>query len=208
MRRWRSALSSISIIFMLFVVGTAMAPTVENVSPVVGAIELRTVPDRPPAIDPRPGPKDFCLSPCAEPMVEPSLQDESWKPVTATTATTLAPVATTVPAPIAPRIQAPPPSPRPVEEWRSLVTAYFAASDVDKALRVISCESGGDPNAVNRSSGAAGLFQHIPRYWPDRAVAIGLAGASIYDPVANVAAAAWLVYTEGWSPWNASAGCW
>ncbi len=37
------------------------------------------------------------------------------------------------------------------------MTAYFAASDVDKALRVISCESGGDPNAVNRSSGAAGL---------------------------------------------------
>ena len=97
---------------------------------------------------------------------------------------------------------------RPVEEWRSLVSSYFAPSDVDKALRVISCESGGDPNAQNASSGAAGLFQHIPRYWAERAVSVGLPGASIFDPVANVAAAAYLVYTEGWSPWAASAHCW
>ena len=81
-------------------------------------------------------------------------------------------------------------------------------SDVDKALAVISCESGGDPNAQNPSSGAAGLFQHIPRYWPERASAVGLPGASIFDPVANVSAAAYLVYSVGWSPWNASAACW
>jgi hypothetical protein len=37
---------------------------------------------------------------------------------------------------------------------------------------------------------------------------IGLPGASIFDPVANVAAAAYLVYTVGWSPWAASAHCW
>lgn len=206
MRRWRSALSSISIIFMLFVVGTAMAPTVENVIPVMGVVELRVAPPRQGAL--LPWPEEFCISPCAEPPTEPSLSDRAWKPIVVTTTTTTVPKPAPTRAAAPARAPAPPPAPRPVEEWRSLVSSYFAASDVDKALRVISCESGGDPNAVNSASGAAGLFQHIPRYWAERASAIGLPGVSIFDPVANVAAAAFLVYTEGWSPWNASAGCW
>ena len=210
MRRWRSAFSSISIIFMLFVVGTAMAPTVANVSPEIGAIEMRQSPEPSPDFGLMPWPEDFCLSPCLDPPPEPSVDDSSSKPVTTTTpTTTTVPVAVAkAPAAPVPRVVVPAPAPRPVEEWRSLITAYFAATDVDKALRVISCESGGDPNAVNPRSGAAGLFQHIPRYWPERASAIGLPGASIFDPVANVAAAAWLVYSGGWSPWNASANCW
>ena len=48
--------------------------------------------------------------------------------------------------------QAPPaPAPRPVEEWRTLVAAYFAPSDVDKALAVISCESGVTPTPRTRA---------------------------------------------------------
>jgi hypothetical protein len=187
---------------MLFVVGTAMAPTVENSGVVIGTVELRQPLQAEDDTVLLPWPEDFCISPCPDPPTEPSLTDLSWKPVLTTTTAPPAPPLT------APRVVAPPPAPRPVEEWRSLVSAYFAPSDVETALRVISCESGGDPNAVNPSSGAAGLFQHIPRYWPDRAAAIGLPGASIFDPVANVAAAAWLVSTEGWTPWNASAACW
>ena len=93
-------------------------------------------------------------------------------------------------------------------EWRALVSAYFAPEHVDLALRIISCESGGDPNAQNPRSGAAGLFQHIPRYWEARVAAAGMPGGSIFDPIANVAASAYLAYSDGWGHWSASAGCW
>lgn len=198
MRRWRSALSSLSVIFMLFAVGTAMAPTVDDAGIEPKFVEMRTVET---SVDrAEETPKAFCVSPCS--AITPDPLPETPEP---TTTTTVAPARPSTPSP---RLAAPPPAPRPVEEWRTLVTAYFAATDVDKALAVISCESGGDPNAQNPSSGAAGLFQHIPRYWPERAAAIGLPGASIFDPVANVSAAAYLVYTVGWSPWAASAACW
>ena len=202
MRRWRSALSSFSIIFMLFAVGTAMAPTVEDQGLEPKYLELRTARVAE-TTELLPWPEDYCASPCADLVADPL-------PFEPTTTTTIVVTTTTAVAspPPAPRAKAPSPAPRPVEEWRSLVSSYFAPSDVDKALRVISCESGGDPNAQNASSGAAGLFQHIPRYWAERAVSVGLPGASIFDPVANVAAAAYLVYTEGWSPWAASAHCW
>jgi hypothetical protein len=77
-----------------------------------------------------------------------------------------------------------------VEQWRPLVEAWFGAN-TDAALRVMRCESGGNASAYN-PSGASGLFQHMARYWPDRAAAAGFAGADIFDPVANVGVAAWL----------------
>jgi peptidoglycan hydrolase CwlO-like protein len=80
-----------------------------------------------------------------------------------------------------------------VERWRPLVAAYFPANLVDEALAVIRCESFGDPSLVNPSSGASGLFQHMPRYWPARAAAVGFPGASPLEAEPNVAAAAWLV---------------
>ncbi|HJU51782.1 MAG TPA: transglycosylase SLT domain-containing protein [Acidimicrobiia bacterium] len=205
MRRWRPALS-LSIIFMLFAVGTAMAPTVEDAGLDPKYLELRANrASEPPTL--LPWPEDYCASPCAVPIADP-LPTKPTSTTTSTTTTAAANANVVAASPPAPRLPAPAPAPRPVEEWRSLVSSYFAPTDVDKALRVISCESGGDPNAQNPSSGAAGLFQHIPRYWAERAALVGLPGASIFDPVANVAAAAYLAYTVGWSPWAASAGCW
>ena len=107
----------------------------------------------------------------------------------------------------------PPPLPRHthpaysggVEQWRSLVATYFRAGDVDRVLRIMQCESGGNPNIQhgNRSSGAAGLMQHLPRYWATRSAAAGFAGASIFDPTANVATAAWLRDQRGgWLHWT------
>ncbi len=203
MRRWRSVFSSVSIIFMLFRVGTAMAPTVES-SPPVG-IESRRVFELPQEAKLSPLPNEPCRE-CANLRVSDELSSSMI--TTTSTTTTIAPQAAPPALAQVVTVPAPAPAPRPVEEWRSLVSAYFAAADVETALAVISCESGGDPNAINPTSGAGGLFQHIPRYWPERAAAIGLPDASIFDPIANVAAAAWLVYTVGWSPWNASAGCW
>lgn len=93
--------------------------------------------------------------------------------------------------------------------WRSLVAAYFAPADVDRALWVIHCESSGDPNAVHGASNASGLFQHLPEFWEDRSAKAGFAGANILDPDSNVAVAAWLVYNGGgWRHWNPSAHCW
>jgi len=90
------------------------------------------------------------------------------------------------------------------EGWRTLVEEHFAPGDVDRALRIMACESNGDPDARNRSSGASGLFQHMPRYWTERSAGAGFDGESIFDPVANVAVAAWMVYDYpggGWQHW-------
>ncbi len=58
----------------------------------------------------------------------------------------------------------------------------------DDMLRVASCESGLNPNAVNGSSNASGLFQFLPSTW----ATTPYAGADIFDPVANAEAAAWM----------------
>lgn len=88
------------------------------------------------------------------------------------------------------------------EGWRPLIELFFEPGDVDRAIRIVACESNGDPNARNRSSGASGLFQHMPFYWAERASGAGYPGASIFDPEANVAAAAWLVYEYGNGGWH------
>jgi hypothetical protein len=109
-----------------------------------------------------------------------------------------------------PRI-APPADTGPMseDEMRGIIALFFNPEDVDLALEVSYCESRWDPGATNRSSGAAGLFQHIPRFWAERSVAAGWGGADIYDPHANTAVSAWLVYEGGgWVHWAASQGCW
>lgn len=94
-----------------------------------------------------------------------------------------------------------------VEQWRSLVETHFRAADVERALRIMRCESGGDPNIMHDFSNpasASGLMQHLGKYWPARSAAAGYAGASIFDPTANVAVAAWLRdQPGGWSHWRA-----
>jgi hypothetical protein len=119
-------------------------------------------------------------------------QQEEWRRLAALAATTTtAPTAPTT-SPVPPPVEGGA-FPPPVERWRPLVEAHFAGDLVDQALSIIRCESYGDPDAVNPVSGAAGLFQHLPRYWPERAAAAGYPGASVYDPEANIAGAAWLV---------------
>lgn len=80
-----------------------------------------------------------------------------------------------------------------VTRWRPLVEKYFPPELVDQALSVMQCESGGNPDATNRYSGAAGLFQFLKGTWAVASVRAGFAGYSRYDPEANIAAAAWLV---------------
>lgn len=114
--------------------------------------------------------------------VSPTIPDAVLRDFRATTTTTRAP------------------SPSP-DQWRELVSRYFAAADVDKALRVIYCESRGRADVVRQGGTASGLFQHLPRYWSSRSSAAGIPGADILDPEANVLVAAWLFYRDGWRHW-------
>jgi len=98
--------------------------------------------------------------------------------------------------------------PAAVERWRSLVQSFFPAHRVEEALRIIDCESNGDPDAYNPYSGASGLFQFLPSTWATTSLRAGYSGASPFDPEANTASAAWLAnyyQQQGryyWEPWN------
>ncbi len=99
--------------------------------------------------------------------------------------------------------------PQGAEDWRPLIAHFFDTSDVDLAVAVVDCESRGVPEAKNPRSTASGLFQHLASMWPPRAASAGYAGSDVFDPVANTAVAAWLVYEGGgWRHWNASRDCW
>ena len=99
-----------------------------------------------------------------------------------------------------------PDSPR---DWRPIVELYFQPRHVNRALRVMRCESGGDATAKNPTSTASGLFQHLASLWPERSVRAGWQGSDVFDPEANIAVAAWLVYEGGgWGHWDPSRHCW
>lgn len=99
--------------------------------------------------------------------------------------------------------------PQSAKDWRPLIELFFQAGDVDRAVDVVQCESHGQPDAKNPRSTASGLFQHLASLWSDRAAKAGYAGTDVFDPVANTAVAAWLVYEGGgWRHWNASSDCW
>ena len=98
--------------------------------------------------------------------------------------------------------------PPAVEQWRPLVQQYFPAHRVEEALRILDCESNGDPNAYNPYSGASGLFQFLPSTWASTAPKAGWAGHSVFEPEPNVSSAAWLAnrYEElgqyYWRAWS------
>lgn len=95
-----------------------------------------------------------------------------------------------------------------VERWRSLVATHFPAGRVEEALSIMDCESGGDPKARNPRSGAAGLYQFLPRTWEHASAQAGVGHLSVDDPEANIAAAAWLTEysvsrgNRAWSHWT------
>ena len=71
----------------------------------------------------------------------------------------------------------------------------------EEAVRVMMCESGGNPRATNGSHD--GLFQQARAYWSGRSRQYGQAGRSAYDPWANAVVSAGMVRdTGGWSHWS------
>ena len=95
-----------------------------------------------------------------------------------------------------------------VDRWYPIVEialdSYGIPEEIDSFMRVMHCESRGDPNALHPESKASGLMQHLQYYWVDRAEAIGMPGYSPFDPVANIFASAWLLTTRGggWQHWT------
>ena len=65
---------------------------------------------------------------------------------------------------------------------------------------VIQRESRWTPGAVNRRSGASGLAQFLRSTWATTPQ--GKAGASVFDPYANIDGAAWLATNVGWRQWQ------
>ena len=97
-----------------------------------------------------------------------------------------------------------------VEQWRGLVQTYWPAELVEWALRIIDCESHGNPSARNPISSAAGLFQFLRSTWDNGpAPALGLGSydsGAVYDPESNIRAAAWLYANWGGkSQWSCRA---
>jgi hypothetical protein len=80
------------------------------------------------------------------------------------------------------------------EQWRALVAKYFPANQVDNCLKVMACESGGNPNASSPTNDH-GLMQ----------INKGLAmyGQQIYNPEFNIRLAYTNYYARrGWQPWS------
>ena len=88
--------------------------------------------------------------------------------------------------------------------WRPLIARHFPEAQVHKAMRVMRCESGGNPDAKNRSSTAAGLFQFLKSTWNRVARETGSPAYrdGVYDPVWSVVNAAWLWEHGGWRQWS------
>ena len=98
-----------------------------------------------------------------------------------------------------------------------LVNWFFPKwSDRQLFLRIAFCESSAKrtdkySTAVNKSSGASGWFQHLPKFWIERTERSGMFdGFHILDPVANVGMAAWIYFNldGGSSHWYPSRSCW
>lgn len=93
-----------------------------------------------------------------------------------------------------------------VARWRPMVETHFPAHRVIEALKIMQCESLGDPDAYNPYSGASGLFQFLASTWASSAPRAGYPEASVFDPEPNIATAAWLAnrYEElGYYYWQA-----
>ncbi len=175
-----------------------------------GIVGLAPSPNLAPAIT---VPDEADLKPTSSNQLLPVAVKESTftapPPTTSTTTTTTLPETTTTSTTTTTTTPpVPTTTPPGAEQWRPLVSVYFPESEIDRALKVLWCESRGTVDATHPTSFAAGLFQHLPKYWPERSIAAGFAGADIYDPTANVGVAAWLATTQGWYHWNASKHCW
>lgn len=94
----------------------------------------------------------------------------------------------------------PPPPPRTysagVEQWRTSIAAY-AGWNVDTMLRIMACESGGNPYAVSHTDDHGLLQIHYPIWGPH----FGVTRDDLYVPAVNIDLA-WRIYNQqGYGAW-------
>jgi hypothetical protein len=77
-----------------------------------------------------------------------------------------------------------------IREAVKLATIVYPAFSEARAWAIIRHESQGNPNAKNRSSSAAGLYQFLDSTW--RSTPFGRAGLSVFDPFAASLGAGWM----------------
>jgi hypothetical protein len=70
------------------------------------------------------------------------------------------------------------------------------------ALYVAWRESRYRPSAYNAYGGAAGIYQHLVKYWPDRATDYGFRNWSPFNARANIMVTMRMVRVYGWEPWS------
>ena len=70
-----------------------------------------------------------------------------------------------------------------------------------RALHIAWRESRYQPDAYNPEGRAAGIYQHLLKYWPDRAQEYGFPDSSAFNARANVFVTMRMVREYGWSPW-------
>ena len=70
-----------------------------------------------------------------------------------------------------------------------------------RSLYVAWRESRYRPSAYNAAGGAAGIYQHLLKYWPDRAADFGFRRWSAFNARANIMVTMRMVKHYGWGPW-------
>jgi hypothetical protein len=70
-----------------------------------------------------------------------------------------------------------------------------------KALYIAWRESRYQPDAYNRAGRAAGIYQHLLIYWPERARQYGFPEWSPFNARANILVTMRMVRDHGWWPW-------
>jgi Transglycosylase-like domain/LysM domain len=91
---------------------------------------------------------------------------------------------------------------------RAVAQASYSGAPGSFQACVIRAESGGNPRAVNPSSGAGGLYQFLPSTWASLGYAAQYPGGAQTAPVSVQNAAFQKLYAEaGTSPWAPYDGC-
>ena len=92
-------------------------------------------------------------------------------------------------------------SPRHVKKLIRCAAQHHGVSE-ETALYIAWRESRYRPSAYNAAGEAAGIYQHLLKYWPGRAADFGFRDWSAFNARANIMVTMRMVKDYGWAPWD------